>query len=67
MFGSPLLQISLVTDRNPGQWNAYVSAGSDKEERKKRLAEVPEAMRGDVERHVRTVFAIKNYHRKNKK
>lgn len=46
--------------RSLGQWNAYVEAGQSKEERRARLAEVPEPMRAQVESHVRTVYALKS-------
>jgi hypothetical protein len=42
-----------------GNWNAYVPAGKDKEERLARLAEVPEEMREQVREHTRTVFKIR--------
>ena len=46
----------------PGCWNAYVAAGRTREDRARRLAEAPEAMRRGIEAHVRTVFAIRTYH-----
>lgn len=42
-----------------GTWNAYVAMGESKEERKARLAEVPEEIREDVEKHVRAVFSLR--------
>ena len=45
----------------PGCWNAYVAAGRTREDRARRLAEAPEAMRRGIEAHVRTVFAIRRY------
>lgn len=45
--------------RGEGQWNAYVELGANPEERKKRLAEVPEKMRPRVMNHVKTVFALR--------
>jgi len=45
----------------PGCWNAYVAAGTCREDRARRLAEAPEAMRRGIESHVRTVFAIRRY------
>jgi hypothetical protein len=41
-------------------WNAYVEAGKDLAERRARLAEVPEAWREGVKRHLACVFAIRN-------
>lgn len=49
-------------ERSKGQWNAYVEAGTTREERGERLEEVPISIRDDVRRHVETVFAIKRYH-----
>jgi hypothetical protein len=43
----------------PGNWNAFVEAGTTKEERARRLAECPEHLRASVEDHVRTVFLIR--------
>jgi hypothetical protein len=45
-----------------GNWNAYVESGSDRNERRARLDEVPEWYRKDVERHVQTVFAIRSFY-----
>lgn len=42
-----------------GCWNCYVSAGKDKEDRNKRLNEAPERLRGDIKRHVQTVFDLR--------
>lgn len=42
--------------RGPGQWNAFVEAGTTREQRVQRLAEVPERWRARVEAHVRTAF-----------
>jgi hypothetical protein len=42
-----------------GNWNAYVGSGSTREERRERLADVPEEMRASVESHVRTVFKLR--------
>jgi len=50
-----------------GQFNAWVLAGGTKEERRKRLLEIPEDMRKKAEQHVKTVFAVRNHHGKNKK
>lgn len=50
---------------NQGVANAYVLAGSSKEDRVKRLAELPEDMRTKADQHVRTVFAVRNHHRRN--
>ena len=40
-------------------WNAYVESGATREERNKRLAEVPEAWREVVKRHVACEFKIR--------
>ena len=40
-------------------WNAYVEAGMTREERARRLAEVPANLRTEVEAHVRCAFAIR--------
>jgi hypothetical protein len=47
-----------------GLWSAYVAAGATREERAARLAAAPERLRSGVEAHVRTVYAIKNYHQR---
>lgn len=41
-------------------WNAYVESGVDRQERNKRLAEVPEAWREVVKRHVACEFKIRS-------
>ncbi len=56
-----------MSEKSLGQWNAHVLAGATKESRCDRLTEVPEDMRKKVESHVRTVFAVRNHHRNNKK
>jgi len=53
--------------KTQGQANAYVLQGKSKEARAARLLEVPDDMRIKAEQHVRTVFAVRNYHRKNRK
>lgn len=40
-------------------WNVYVEAGRTREERARRLAEVPANLRTEVEAHVRCAFAIR--------
>lgn len=47
-----------------GQWNAWCAAGADHEERKQRLEQVPEKWRADVKRHLQTVYAIKQFHKR---
>lgn len=42
-----------------GNWCAYVAAGTTREDRAARLAEVPEAWRTQVEAHVVTAFKVK--------
>ncbi len=42
-----------------GEWNAYVTAGADREDRKARLAECPESLRENVTCHVKTVFELR--------
>lgn len=42
-----------------GEWNAYVAAGADREERRQRLAECPESLRESVTCHVKTVFELR--------
>jgi hypothetical protein len=44
---------------SPGEWKGYVVTGTTKEQRRERLAEVPESLRDEVKRHVETFFAIK--------
>ncbi len=44
------------------QWNAWVAAGDTRDERIKRLELVPDGLRADVERHVKTVFAIRKFY-----
>lgn len=41
-----------------GLWNGYVTTGTTKAERRRRLQEVPEHLRPGVESHVRTVFML---------
>lgn len=50
-----------------GNFNAWVEAGTTKDERRERLASVPEEYRADVERHVKTVFAINSFHARKAK
>jgi len=57
----------VIVKRNPGQRNSYVLAGKTKEDRRSRLAEVPDHLKLVVESHVRTVFAVRNFHKNNKK
>lgn len=60
--GVRILTTSLVAmklSRGRGQWNAYVVAGATREERARRLLEVPEAWRESVADHVRTVFNLR--------
>ncbi len=42
-----------------GQWNIYVRSGATPEERRARLAEVPEERRAYVEAYVRLVFRLR--------
>jgi len=42
-----------------GGWNAYVIRGTDSEDRRARLAEVPEHWRERVRAHVVGYFAVK--------
>ena len=42
-----------------GQWNAWVEGGKTKDERNKRLNEVPEGMKESVKSHVITVFKLR--------
>ena len=46
------------------QWNAWVAAGATREDRKARLEQVSEQYRKDVERHLKTVWAIRNFYSK---
>ena len=50
---------------NQEQANAYVLAGISKEERIKRLAELPEDVQKKAEFHVRTVFSVRKHHKNN--
>ena len=43
----------------PACWNAYVASGHDRDERARRVADVPEDFRACVESHVRLVFALR--------
>ena len=45
--------------RGLGQWQAYVEAGHDRQERAKRLAEVPADMTERVREHVRDAFKLR--------
>ena len=56
--------MSLDRDPRPlrqglGTWNAYVERGPDLEERRRRLAEVPDHWREQVRCHVLCYFAVK--------
>ena len=56
--------MSLDRDPRPlrpglGTWNAYVERGPDLEERRRRLAEVPDHWREQVRRHVAGYFRLK--------
>ena len=46
--------------RSLGEWNAYVEAGTNKEDQLSRLDEAPDKYRKDIIRHMRTVRDIKN-------
>lgn len=39
-----------------GVWNAYVEAGTDKDDRNARLAEAPEHLRRAIRQHVNTAW-----------
>ena len=43
-------------------WQGYVIAAPDREQRRERLAQCPEAIRDKVRRHVETAFAIRKEH-----
>ena len=47
-----------------GNWNAYVGSGTTREDRRERLAEVPDKYRDSVESHVRTQFQIQAANKK---
>lgn len=46
--------------RSLGQWSAYVESGATLQERRARLAEVPEPLRDSVKDHLVTVFALRD-------
>lgn len=46
------------------QYNAWVESGATREDRKARLEQVPGQYRKDVERHLKTVWAIRNFYSK---
>lgn len=46
-----------------GEWNAYVEAGADAEQRAARLAEAPEHLRASIEAHLAMPDAIAENHR----
>ena len=48
------------------EWAAYVEAGKDRLDRKRRLAETPESYQVHVKRHVETVFAIRKFNARQK-
>ena len=50
-----------------GEWNGYVQAGGSREERRRRLEEAPDHLRGQVENHVKTVFALRRRHQEKTK
>jgi len=52
------------TPKSKGEWNGYVVSGKTREQRRERLAEVPEEWRDSVKRHVETYFAIINHHKR---
>ena len=51
--------IVLTVQSLPCTWNAYVERGPDLEERRRRLAEVPDHWREQVRCHVLCYFAVK--------
>jgi len=42
-----------------GQWNAYVEAGKDLDEQRKRFEEVPERFRAGANGHMATVIRLR--------
>lgn len=44
-----------------GNWNAYVQQGGDREDCRRRLKEVPEMYFKNVQRNIKTVFAIRGF------
>ena len=44
---------------SPCTWNAYVERGSSLDERRRRLAEVPDHWREQVRRHVACYFRLR--------
>lgn len=51
------------TDRCLGQWNAWVESGDTLQERRARLAQVPEDMREQVKSHLTLCWHLKNAQR----
>jgi hypothetical protein len=52
--------LSVLTVQSlPCTWNAYVERGPDLEERRRRLAEVPDHGREQVRRHVACYFRLR--------
>ena len=47
-----------------GCWNAYVAAGSDRDQRRRRLDEAPEHLRVMIRRHMEIVYAVKTHQRR---
>lgn len=52
------------TPKSKGEWNGYVVTGKTREERRRRLEEVPQELRDSVKRHVETYFAIIKYNKR---
>jgi hypothetical protein len=45
-----------------GVWQAYVESLPTPEQRREALAAAPAAYQARIDRHVRTVFALRRYH-----
>ncbi|MBK1719202.1 hypothetical protein [Thiocystis violacea] len=48
------------TDRSLGQWNAWVEQGETLQERRARLAQVPDDMRDQVKSHLTLSWHLKS-------
>jgi len=54
-----------MSERSPGEWKGYVVSGKSREDRRARLAEVPDEHKQAVINHVETVFAIRRNAKRN--
>lgn len=54
--------VTLTLTIDAGRWNAYVAAGTDRDDRRARLAECPPALSAEVRGHLHTIAQIAARH-----